>query len=90
MRFFEEPDPNLDNPKFPCGKCNLNIRKNNKAVQCDSCNFWTHIKCDGIDSKQYEILKKSDETYFCKICRETIFPFQHLTDDQYYAFEKGI
>ena len=27
MRFFEEPDSNLDNPKYPCGKCNLNIRK---------------------------------------------------------------
>ena len=63
--FFEEPDPNLENPKFPCGKCNLNIRKNNKAIQCDSCNFWTHIKCDGIDSKQYELLKTSEEPYFC-------------------------
>ena len=81
--FFEEPDPTHDNPKYPCGKCNLNIRKNNKAIQCDSCNYWNHIKCDGIDYTQYENLEKSVESYFCKICRD-------LSDEQYITFEKGI
>ena len=89
-RFFEEPDPTLDNPKYPYGKCNLNIRKNNKAIQCESCNYWNHIKCDGIDYTQYENLKKSEESYFCKICRESFFPFQHLSEEQYITFEKGI
>ena len=42
----------------------------------------THIKWDGIDSNQYECIKKSEEPYFCKICKEDIFPFQQLSDEQ--------
>ena len=37
-----------------------------------------------------ENLKKSEESYFCKICIENIFPFQHLSDEQYITLEKGI
>ena len=32
----------------------------------------------------------NDEPYYCKICREDFFPFQHLSDEQFIAFEKGI
>ena len=94
MRYFQEPDSSVANPKFPCGKCNLIVRKNHKAVQCDLCNYWTHIKCDGLDSHQYDKLKSTPDNeslpYFCKICSESIFPFQRLTDEQYIAFGKGI
>ena len=33
---------------------------------------------------------KALEPYFCKICREDIFSFQHISDEQYITFEKGI
>ena len=57
-----------------------------KAIQCDLCNYWNHIKCDGVDNKTYESLKKSDDdsvTHFCKICKDEIFAFQTLSDEQY-------
>ena len=41
-RFFQETDLNDPNPSFPCGKCGLKVSNNHKAIQCDSCNFWTH------------------------------------------------
>ena len=58
-----------------------------RAVQCDLCNFWNHINCDGVDNKTYEMLKKANKTelHYCKICKEDIFPFQSLADDQYLA-----
>ena len=59
-----------------------------KAVFCDYCCQWNHIKCDGIDNKTYNSLKKSDdddEKYFCKLCKESIFPFQKLSDDEYFT-----
>ena len=43
------------------------------------------IKCDGIDNKTYEALKKSSDSYYCKLCKEEIFAFQKLSDDQYQA-----
>ncbi len=39
MRYFQEPDPHELNPNLPCGKCGLKVRKNHKAIQCNSCNF---------------------------------------------------
>ena len=85
MRYFKEPNQDVKNPKYPCGICSKNVGKRMKSVQCDLCNFWNHIKCDGIDDKPYEDLKKTDksELYFCKICKEEIFPFQTLSHDQY-------
>ena len=50
---------------------------NHKAIQCDNCNYWDHIKCDKIDSNVYETLKNSKEQYICK-CKEEIIPFHKL------------
>ena len=85
MRYFKEPDQNVVNAKYPCGVCAKNVGKRMKSVQCDLCNFWNHIKCDGIDNKTYEALKRSKESelYYCRICKDEIFPFQALSDDQY-------
>ena len=75
------------NFNFPCGACNKTVGKRMRAIQCDLCNYWTHIKCDGIEPSHYEILKKSDTTqhHYCKACKEEHFPFQTLNDEQYAA-----
>ena len=88
MRYFDEPTD--DNPNYPCGKCGLKVRNNHKAIQCDNCNFWNHIKCDGIDNSLYEKLKESSSSYFCKICMELALPFQHLTNEQFFSCQKNI
>ena len=87
MRYFEDPLQDLLNPFYPCGICSKRVGKRMRAVQCDLCNFWNHINCDGVDIKTYEMLKKSNTTelHYCKICKEDIFPFQSLADDQYFA-----
>ena len=84
MRYFQ--DPCDENPRsFPCGICSKTVGKTMKAVQCDLCNYWNHIKCDNVDNKTYESLKNSDQslTHFCKMCKEEIFAFQTLSDEQY-------
>ena len=89
MRYFEEPTG--DNPKYPCGTCKLNVHKTHKAVQCDLCNYWNHIKCDRIDNNVYETLKKSDEQYFCYQCKEEAIPFYNLSHQQFFAsVKKGL
>ena len=72
---------------YHCGSCSKKVGKRHKAVQCDLCDKWNHIKCDGIDNKTYEALKKSNELekYFCKICKENTFAFQKLSDDEFFT-----
>ena len=80
MRYFNEPSEDEENPVYPCGFCSKKITEKMKSVQCDLCNYWNHIKCDDIDDKTYEALKKStkSELYYCKVCREEIFLFKHF------------
>ena len=88
MQYFEEPTS--DNPKYPCGTCKLNIHIT-KAVQCDLCNYWNHIKGDRMCYNTYEILKISDEQYICNQCKEEAIPFQKLSNQQFFtSIVKGI
>ena len=39
----------------------------------------------GIDTNHYEILKNSNDPYFCIPCREEIIPFQKLSNQQFFV-----
>ena len=41
-------------PKFPCIDCAKGVHSNSKAVCCESCSNWIHIKCAGISRLQYD------------------------------------
>ena len=41
------------NLKYPCNLCSKSVMKNQKAVQCDSCDLWVHIKCNGTSDDEY-------------------------------------
>ena len=43
--------------KFPCGICNKTVKKNHKAIQCDSCDLWVYIGCNGVSDMKYGHLK---------------------------------
>ena len=44
--------------KFPCKICEKSVAENLKAVCCNTCNIWVHIKCNKISTNIYNILKK--------------------------------
>ena len=72
---------NMSHCKFPCSICNKNILSNQKAILCDSCNLWCHIKCDGTSKDMYNNLMSSDDSdiWHCLLCKvkfhHSIFPF---------------
>ena len=37
--------------KFPCSVCSRAVAKNHKAVKCDECDKWIHIKCNHINDE---------------------------------------
>ena len=61
--------------KFPCTVCGRSVAKNHKALQCDYCDQWVHIKCNLIDKKTYELLKQDKTPWSCIKCTENIFPY---------------
>ena len=89
MRYFNEPNNDDPNPRYPCGTCARNVSARNKAIKCDSCGYWNHIKCDGITRYDYdkmlELPKTAIENYvhFCKVCKEDCLPFQKLSEEEF-------
>ena len=61
--------------KYPCTVCGRSVAKNHKALQCDYCDQWVHIKCNLIEKKTYELLKQDETPWSCIKCYENIFPF---------------
>ena len=64
--------------KFPCTTCNKNIRSNSKAIECDVCLQWTHVKCQySITTKQYDRICKNDDDFefLCNRCACSELPF---------------
>ena len=90
MHYFFEPSG--ENPKYPCGICSKNVNSNHKAIQCDRCNYWNHIKCDNIDNKTYEYLKHSNdcEIFYCRLCKYEMFTSQNVSDENLDIIENQI
>ena len=54
--------------KYPCGICYKSVKSNHKAVQCDACDLWVHIGCNGTSEDEYELLKNCDDPWVCLVC----------------------
>ena len=61
--------------KYPCTVCGRSVAKTHKALQCDYCDEWVHIKCNLLDKKTYELLKQDESPWSCIKCTKNIFPF---------------
>ena len=72
--------------KYPCSVCSKSVNKNQKAIQCDQCNSWSHASCNGISKSEYESFVQEDKSIPCYICSPcqimnwaNIFPFSFLS-----------
>ena len=61
--------------KFPCSICYKTVLANQKAIECDACSLWCHIKCDGTTIDLYkQIMENNELTWHCLVCK---IRFQH-------------
>ena len=73
--------PPSRNIKYPCIICNRSVQSNQKAIECDTCQKWCHINCDGrVKTQDYEFFKDHpDAEWHCLPCtlkeKHGIFPF---------------
>jgi len=69
--------------KYPCAACKKSCRVNQKAIFCDICQKWIHLKCTNLTIKEFVLLGNSDTPYFYSECCIDIFSFQNLTDKEF-------
>ena len=73
---------NINQPKFPCRICARNVHDKDKAVKCDLCELWIHIKCNNLNYLDYRYLQNCDESWYCIKCCSTVFPFSSLSSNK--------
>ncbi len=56
--------------RFPCTICERAVKTNQRAILCDTCNFWTHCKCHGMSLEEYGVLQELDA--FCWTCNRCL------------------
>ena len=73
---------NINCPKFPCKIRAKNVQDKDKAVQCELCELWIHIKCNNLNYLDYRYLQNCDESWYCIECCSTILPFDSLSSNK--------
>ena len=63
-----------------CVICHKLCKRNHKRLQCNICNKWYHKNCCKLTSKQYDQYIALNDIYYCKLCIDSLFPFQQLND----------
>ena len=63
--------------RHPCSSCLKPVAKNHRAIQCDNCDLWAHIKCENISTKIYAEMANSNKqlNFICSSCILNQLPF---------------
>ena len=61
--------------RYPCGGCARPVASNHRAVLCEACHHWCHIKCFNISPAEYQLLSTSEDPWICSNCNNF-----HFTD----------
>ena len=74
----------MNNIKYPipCRVCTINVHDKDKAVRCDLCELWIHIKCNNLNYLDYRYPQNCDESWYCIECCNTIFPFNSQSSNK--------
>ena len=66
-----------------CTICNRFVTSNCKAICCDNCSHWVHLKCSKLSEVEFSQIYSSDASWFCGCCYKDIFLFLNLMQGRY-------
>ena len=69
-----------------CNYCIKPVRSNSRAIECDICSQWYHMKCTALTAKEYNIITRTNEQWICLNCQYDIFPFHSLENEDLIKF----
>ena len=68
--------------KNPCVTCLKPVAINHRAIKCDHCDYWIHIKCNFTSVPDYNaLIEKEDFKWCCHECLKLNEPFSELSDE---------
>lgn len=80
-------NPGPCKPCYPCGTCKYAVSEKQRAILCDTCNFWTHLKCiNAMTVQQYKVLGGSDDPWYCSTDCTQNFETRETEITQIYNF----
>ena len=75
--------------KYPCTVCNRPVKRNQRGIQCDSCDLWTHANCCSMSVDEYKQLGDSDTNWICPTCLSSELPYANssiTSDASFYPY----
>ena len=63
-----------------CSICSRIILKNWYTVLCQGCQRKIHRNWTALSHEEFLLIQKCT-TWFCRLCNESLFPFNHIDDD---------
>jgi hypothetical protein len=57
------------------------VTNKHKAIFCDGCTEWIHLKCTALNNEDYIRLSADSSNWYCPVCISNIFPFNCIEDD---------
>ena len=74
----------LSNPgpvRYPCTVCNKSVCSNQRALQCDECQLWSHAGCVHVSSSLYSVLQaKIQFSWQCPSCLFAALPASEVVE----------
>ena len=77
---------------YPCLKCDIHVKKNEAAIQCNICELWAHQKCADLSDVLFRELVHQAENnggtfWSCKSCRSASTKFNRQITEIYKKVE---
>ena len=70
---------------FPRKVCGKNVNDNDRAIQCELCNYWVHINCNNLNYIDYKFLQNSQDPWYSILCCSQIFPFNSMKSNKNFS-----
>ena len=94
----KKKQPKEKPPKNPCLRCRKDVTKEQKSVQCQTCQFWVHVECQGISDELFSFLVEGEGVCWnCNSClassarlERTVIAFEARLKEQETATTKTV
>lgn len=64
--------PTEEEDKFICKKCKVEVKDDEKALGCEVCEYWYHIKCENDPEEVYDFMSSAEQgkqlNWSCSFC----------------------